>query len=396
MGHCTMTFFGRTLLSLAASPVCLAIVSIAPEAEGARTAYSRVDQLATQTAETPNATMIAQAYQRPPGEVEGGEPLYPGEQADGGSAGLLVRLGRLESQMRQINGQIEQMQFETRRLEEQLKKFQEDVEFRFRDRAQPAPAGNPSHRRGETSQPQINGGNRIEPQAQNAAAVAQRANGRGDAFEPSQAPDAPGAPRSLGSFAANRADQGFNGGGQPGSESADPGAPLDLTNGRSQTFEAAPATAGPMPAPVGIEPHGPPSSQGTVIAGVPKSPKGEFDLAMAYLKQGAYENAEKGFSGFLEKNPKDKLASDAVYYLGESYYLRGRRREAAEQFLKVSTLYASSPRAPQALLRLGQSLSALGAKEQACATFGEITRKYPNAPAMVKTEAEREAKRSQC
>ena len=117
---------------------------------------------------------------------------------------------------------------------------------------------------------------------------------------------------------------------------------------------------------------------------------------MAYLKQAAYENAEKGFATFLEKNPKDKLASDATYYLGESYYLRGRRREAAEQFLKVSTQYPNSPRAPQALLRLGQALSALGAKEQACASFGEILRKYPNAQPMVKTSAEREAKRAQC
>jgi TolA-binding protein len=47
-------------------------------------------------------------------------------------------------------------------------------------------------------------------------------------------------------------------------------------------------------------------------------------------------------------------------------------------------------------LRLGQSLNALGAKEQACATYGEIGRKYPNAPATVKTGAEREAKRAQC
>jgi TolA-binding protein len=64
--------------------------------------------------------------------------------------------------------------------------------------------------------------------------------------------------------------------------------------------------------------------------------------------------------------------------------------------LKLSTHYPDSPRAPAALLRLGQSLNALGAKEQACATYGEIDRKYPNAPAMVKAGAEREAKRAQC
>ncbi|HET6375381.1 MAG TPA: tol-pal system protein YbgF, partial [Methylocella sp.] len=166
-------------------------------------------------------------------------------------------------------------------------------------------------------------------------------------------------------------------------EPSDPGAPLDIFNGRSRAAAAGPlADNSPLAA--------------TVIATPPASPRQEFDIALAYLKQRAYENAEKGFAGFLAKNPQDKLASDAIYYLGESFYLRGRQREAAEQYLKISTKYANSPRAPQALLRLGQSLNALGARDQACATFGEIVRKYPNAPAMVKTGADREAKRAQC
>ncbi len=387
-----MTLFGRTFLSLAASLLCLAIVSNAIQAQDTRIRSSQIDQLEARIAETKKAIAVAQNYQRPPGDIgEGGDTFYPGEQADGGPAGLLVRLGRLESQMRQINGQIEQMQFETHRLEEQLKKFQEDTEFRFRDGAQ-RPAGNPAGRRGEALQPQVNSDNRAETSAQNAAVLAQRVNRRGDAFDPSLAPDAPGAPQPLGSPAENGPGPGHNGGGLTGSDPADPGAPLELSGGRA----SAAAAATTMPPPAGSEPRGPASPHGTAMTGLPNSPKAEFDLAMAYLRQSAYENAEKGFAAFLEKNPKDKLASDAVYYLGESYYLRGRRREAAEQFLKVSTQYGNSPRAPQALLRLGQSLNALGAKEQACASFGEIPRKYPNAPAMVKTSAEREAKRAQC
>jgi tol-pal system protein YbgF len=384
-----MTVFGRIFVALAASSLCLTGVARALRAEDAAIWYRRIVQREAPVTETKGAISIAQAYQRPPGDIgEGGDALYPGEQTDAGSAGLLVRLGRLESQMRQINGQIEQMQFETRRLEEQLKKFQEDVEFRFRDGAPRPPGANPAQRRGETLQPQINGDNRTEPQAQNTAVVAQRASRRGDAFDPSLAPDAPGAPRPLGTLAANRLS-----GTQTGADPADPGAPLELSGGRTSAAEA--PTADPKFVP-GIEPRGPTSPRGTAMAHLPNSPKGEFDLALAYLKQAAYENAEKGFAAFLERNPKDKLASDAVYYLGESYYLRGRRREAAEQFLKVSTQYPNSPRAPQALLRLGQSLNALGAKEQACASFGEILRKYPNAPPMVKTSADREAKRAQC
>jgi TolA-binding protein len=47
-------------------------------------------------------------------------------------------------------------------------------------------------------------------------------------------------------------------------------------------------------------------------------------------------------------------------------------------------------------LRLGQSLAALKEKEAACATLGELPRKYPRAPGNVKTTAEREQKRIGC
>ena len=120
----------------------------------------------------------------------------------------------------------------------------------------------------------------------------------------------------------------------------------------------------------------------------PVGPKEEFDVAIGYYKDKQFDNAEKGFAALVQKNPKARIAPDAIYYLGETYSQRGRPREAAEQFLKISTDYSTSGRAPEAMLRLGQSLNALGAKEQACATFGEIGRKYPNA-ASVKSGAER-------
>ena len=108
------------------------------------------------------------------------------------------------------------------------------------------------------------------------------------------------------------------------------------------------------------------------------------------------KSAEKSYASFLQKNPKNRLVPEAVFNLGESYFLRGRHREAAEQYLKISTTYSNSSRAPEAMLRLGQSLVSLGAKEQACASFGEVPRKYPNASASVKSSAEREAKKNAC
>ena len=334
-----------------------------------------------------NEIHLAQGYGRPPGEIgESGDAPYAGEQPDG--AQLLVRIGRLESQMRQINGQIEQMQFETRKLEEQLKKFQEDVDFRFHEGGAGAPAAKPPQKRSEAAETQMFTDAQLA--APGAAAPPPRVNGRGDAFDPSQNPAAPGAPRQLGNLApvvsANQGNARRDESTLPGADQNDPGAPLDLSNGRSRPV--APSSAVPASALT--------TPGGTVIAAVPNSAREEFDIALANLKQRGYEDAEKGFVGFLEKNPKSKMAPDAIYFLGESFYLRGRQREAAEQYLKLSTQYADSPRAPEALLRLGQSLNALGAREQACATYGEITRKYPNAPSMIKVGAQREAKRAQC
>ncbi|SFJ99867.1 tol-pal system protein YbgF [Methylocapsa palsarum] len=324
---------------------------------------------------------LAQNYGYPPADV-GTETPYretPSQRPQQDSAGLLVRIDRLENQMRQINGQIEQLQFGARRIEEQLRKFQEDVDFRFQDggargAAPAAPASKPLPKRTDL------GEDSVEPDA--APPVRTR---RSDAFDPSKEPAAPGAPRALGTGSALTGD-------------AD--APLDLTGGRLSREASTPgasssstgrAAASADPIAALTAPGGP----GDVTA-PPNPVKAEFDAAIGFYRQKQYENAEKGFAAFLQKNAKSKMAPDAVYYLGETFFQRGRQREAAEQYLKFSTQYANAPRAPEAMLRLGQSLYSLGAKEQACATFGEINRKYPAASAAIKAGAEREAKRAQC
>jgi TolA-binding protein len=48
------------------------------------------------------------------------------------------------------------------------------------------------------------------------------------------------------------------------------------------------------------------------------------------------------------------------------------------------------------MLRLGQSLAALGAREQACASFAEIGVKYPGSPVRTRDAALRESKQLQC
>jgi tol-pal system protein YbgF len=384
-------FFGGVFGACLGAAACLGAVSAASRAEAAATTDGRVT--------------LAQNVGAPPADV-GGDEGYG--QAPPDSSSQLVRIDRLESQMRQLNGEIEQLQFENHKLEDQLKKFQEDVDFRFQDSGRggaPTPSVAKPQKRGDAID------SLAAPDDQSAAAAPTSAPARpakrADAFDPASDPNAPGAPHPLGSPASAAPPPLKDDRSSAGEEVPGPDTPLDLSGAKWRAAQGAQAN-----------PQGSPSQGGSSTAlatpgnsavaalttpnaasagGAQINPvKEEFDVAYGYYRQKEYETAEKSFAAFIQKNPKNKLTADATYYLGESFYQRNRPREAAEQYLKISTQYANSQRAPDAMLRLGQSLNALGAKEQACATFAEISRKYPNAAANVKAEADREAKRVQC
>jgi tol-pal system protein YbgF len=335
---------------------------------------------------------LTQLLNRPPATVPSDSadtPMYPGP-GEPGDAGLLVRIDHLENQIRALNGQIEQLQFQQRRLEEVLRKVQQDTDFRFQEmqgRGGPPPGGPPVSAIRPPPLPPVaaNGATPVSPP------VGPIALGRrGDAFDPSTQPDAPGAPRQLGgSGGAVVAAPGAPGVAAPDDD--DPNSPMDLMHpGRPRS--ALPTPAGPA------ETAPPLRSAGPTMASTatPGAGRDEFETGRGLFRQGQYEAAQNAFSAFLQKSPKDVRVADATYWLGETYSQRGRHREAAEQYLKLSTDYPKSPRAPDGLLRLGMSLSALGAKEQACATFQEVGRKYPSASTGVKSSVERELKRTKC
>ena len=358
---------------------------------------------------------------RPPANVP--EPLF--EQAQGVDAGAAqLRIDRLENQMRGLTGQIEQMQFQIKRLEDQLRKFQQDVDFRFDEMkpAKPAPKApaTPAAPAAQPKRTELNE-NGYPVIVQTAPPAAPR---RGDAFDPAQDPNAPGAPRDLATMApgANAAPPSvaapapaprkaaLPAGPLESADEVDTDAPLDLTPrplgaptrnpGMDPTTTATLPAQGQAPrviaAPEGVPgaPSAPAASQ--QMAALPPAPANDYDLASAAFKEGQYEVAEQRFRSYLEKNPKERLTPEAIFYLGESYFRRARAREAAEQYLKVTVDFPRAVRAPEALVKLGLALEKLGAKEQACAAFGEVGRKYPAASSAVRVSAERESKRVQC
>ncbi|MBB4198672.1 tol-pal system protein YbgF [Rhodoblastus sphagnicola] len=305
-------------------------------------------------------TTCAQNYERPPADIE--------ERGSGGAdAGESIRVDRLESQVRALNGQVEQLQYQTKRLEEMLRKFQMDVDARFQDHGGRQPQA-PQRRSDSQDQPPSPQDALNQP-ATNAPPPAVSEGRRRDAFDPSLQNGAAGAPRELGS--PNSASKPLRADGR------DPTAPMDISpaNGRVATPAASPPQAAMAPAdPV----------------------KADFDAAAELLNAQRYDAAQQAFSSFLQKHPGTRYNAPAIYHFGESYYFQNRHREAAEQFLKIATDYSKSSVAPGAMVKLGVSLNALGAKEQACAFFAEVPHKYPNASASEKQAAAREAKKAAC
>jgi tol-pal system protein YbgF len=287
-----------------------------------------------------------------------------------------VRIQQLESQLRQLTGQNEELQYRNRQLEERLRMLQGGAQAAPQGAAtgQPvAPLSNSAALPPVYQQPP--GG--YQPQVAAPAPIVQEPAGvpptgrrRGDAFDPGQNPNAPGAPRALG------------GGQLPVPADGSVGAPVDL---------ASPSGALPPPPPRNTNATG-------ALTTLPPSatPRDEFDLGVGYIQRKDYALAEETMRNFQRKYPGDPLMAEAQFWLGESFFQRQNYREAAEAFLAVTTKFDRSTKAPDALLRLGQSLAALKEKEAACAAFGEVTRKYPRAAGGLKQAVDREQKRVKC
>ena len=81
---------------------------------------------------------------------------------------------------------------------------------------------------------------------------------------------------------------------------------------------------------------------------------------------------------------------------GSGVRRRGQYKNAADAFLNGYKKYESGDKAPETLIKLGMSLAALGQKEAACSTFGELNTKFPKAPETVRDEAKAEQKKTRC
>ncbi len=332
----------------------------------------------------------------------------PGQQD---AAQQAVRIDNMEQQVRQLNGRIDELTHQIDQLQMMLKRTQEDNEFRLQQLE-----GGKGQKRSDATPPAT------APALNTTAANTATANtmpsntgapmdsvGDGGTVPAGFAIDAPGAvataqPAADGSLGAPPAPLGT----LPSTMATDAGAPstsavggpLDLSAiARGELAPNTPtiATSGGLAAAAsqdlavgngtaGAGTLAPPATdvpaapqQMASVAPTAVDPGADYDRAYSSIVSGDYASAETGFKKFLTDFPGDPRAADAQYWLGESYFSRHQYRDAATSYLATYKSHPTSQKAPDSLFKLGLSLEGLGETTAACATYGELTKKFPKA-----------------
>ena len=282
---------------------------------------------------------------------------------------MRLYIQQLEERLRQLTGQNEQLTYQLNQL-----------------RAQTGQAG-ASAQTGVAGQ---------DVAGQSGAALGQPSASTGTGAQAGLQPGAVGAaapPQDLGTYSISPDDPLIS------PDGGDHGEPVDLSvlaGGGGAATDPSGGFAAPL------QPQAPGNGQTAVLASpeptaaLTGSARDEYDLAYGYILTGEYEFAEQSFHRWLAAFPGDPQAADAQFWLAESLYQQGDYRDAANAFLAVYKAAQQSPKAPDALLKLGMSLSALGEKNAACATLGEVERKYPGASAALMSRVDAEAERAGC
>lgn len=264
---------------------------------------------------------------------------------------LNARIDQLEGQLRDLVGRFEEVEYKNIQTQRRMDKLVEDVDFRFNALERPAAAA-PAALAAAPSAP-----------ATAAPAVAAAGAAGASSSNPNQAPSREGVLGAL---------------------------PVDA---QGRPLPGAAATGAAPAARPAAAPAAPAAARSRLPAGTPKE---RYDFAYKLLVQSEYAEAEAAFKEFIAAHGQDALAGNAQYWVGETYYVRGQYEPAAAAFLQGYQGYPKNAKAPDSLLKLGMSLTALKKTAEACAAYGQLAKEFPNAPPHVKDAMGRERAKAGC
>ncbi len=163
----------------------------------------------------------------------------------------------------------------------------------------------------------------------------------------------------------------------PGEEGFEPPAsPEGIHPGTAEPGAAIPVTPGmpPMatttPPPPTVQPSGGQADTATRL----------YDSGMNAFASRDYRGAVKAFFDFTKTFPDHNLASNAHFWLGESYYQLQDYAGAAIAYKAVIEKYPGSGKLQSAMLKQGMSLYYAGKKDLAKIRLDILIKKYPSSP----------------
>lgn len=106
-----------------------------------------------------------------------------------------------------------------------------------------------------------------------------------------------------------------------------------------------------------------------------------YEAALNTLKAGDYVASAQQFQSFLDAHPNGVYAPNAMYWLGESYYVTHNFPLAEGQFRTLVDRYPTHDKAAGGLLKLGMSQYGEGHADAAKATLNDVIRQYPGSDA---------------
>jgi len=109
--------------------------------------------------------------------------------------------------------------------------------------------------------------------------------------------------------------------------------------------------------------------------------RGAYETAFDALKGGRYAESAQLFQTFLQTYPSGSYAPNALYWLGESYYVTQNYALAQEQFQSLLDRYPTHDKAPGALLKVGLAQYGLKQLDDAERTLAEVSTRYPGSDA---------------
>ena len=289
----------------------------------------------------------------------------------------------LEEQLRQMNGKIEELNFQVLQMQEQIRKQQEDNEFRFQQlEGGGTQGGQPPAQKKSDATTDTGTDVATAPATQAPAAAGTTPAAGQDVIvespdgDPGKVIPGTGAPeKTFGTITVDKNGNVVDAGGN--------------TQATAPVQDTAPATGAPAKAG---------KSDGTVVAALPATndPEELYRNSYQFILSGDYSTAEQGFRDHIARFPKDAKTADAHYWLGESLLGQQKYRDAAETFLAASKDYPKAKKAPDMLLKLGVSLVGLKQHDVACATFSEIGKRYPDISGALKERVKQEKALAAC